>query len=202
MRNASRIKTKEKPNPMTKSTVVEKELNLADFRVLIVEDYPFVADLLSTSLREMGVGEVITASNGKEAQVKIMAANQFANSQTIDVMIMDWLMPEMDGKALLQWLRKQKKDLIRFLPVIVCSAYTSRPLVVESRDAGANEVIVKPVSAAEIARRIQYVINRPRPFVQSNDFFGPDRRRQERPFDGEERRVTKPQDIKTNHEQP
>lgn len=187
---------------MTKSTVVEKELNLADFRVLIVEDYPFVADLLSTSLREMGVGEVITASNGKEAQVKIMAANQFANSQTIDVMIMDWLMPEMDGKALLQWLRKQKKDLIRFLPVIVCSAYTSRPLVVESRDAGANEVIVKPVSAAEIARRIQYVINRPRPFVQSNDFFGPDRRRQERPFDGEERRVTKPQDIKTNHEQP
>ncbi len=110
-------------------------------------------------------------------------------------------MPEMDGRELLKTIRSHKSDCVRFLPVVVCSAYTSETLVKESRDLGANEVVVKPISASELARRIQHVINNPRPYVKSRDFFGPDRRRQKRPFEGQERRKTKPQDVKNNHEQ-
>lgn len=184
--------------PVEKS---EKALDLADFTVLIVEDYPFISNILSMSLKEMGVGKVITADDARTALTKIQALNQFENDNNIDVVILDWLMPGMDGKTLLQTIRRSKNDPIRFLPVIICSAYTSEPLVKESRDTGANEVVVKPVSAAELARRIQYVINNPRPFVKGGDFFGPDRRRQKKLYPGEEKRKTKPHEVKNNHEQ-
>ncbi|MBL4805220.1 MAG: response regulator [Alphaproteobacteria bacterium] len=185
----------------TSESQATSQLDLGDFKVLIVEDFPFIAALVATCLREMGVGKVVTAEHGKTALTKIQSMNQFENDNNIDVVILDWLMPEMDGRQLLKAIRTHKSDSIRFLPVIVCSAYTSETLVKESRDLGANEVVVKPISAGELARRIQYVINNPRPYVKNQSFFGPDRRRQKRPFEGKDKRVNKPQDIKNNHEQ-
>jgi len=179
----------------------EEFLDLTDFTVLIVDDYPFVANVLTSALNEMGVGRILTADNGERAIDHLQTYNSFENGSSIDVVLMDWLMPTMSGKELLDWIRKNKKETIHFLPVIVCSAYTSGALVRESRDMGANEVIVKPFSASEIARRIQYVINHPRPFVKSKTFFGPDRRRQNKHFDHEDRRKAKPQDMKANYEQ-
>lgn len=190
----------ETPSTEKEPSAAEK-LDLGDFKVLIVEDFPFISELLATCLREMGVGDVVTADNGESALTKIQSMNQFENANNIDVVILDWLMPVMDGRELVKAIRSHKSDSIRFLPVIVCSAYTSETLVKESRDLGANEVVVKPISAGEVARRIQYVINNPRPYVQNNSFFGPDRRRQTRPFEGEDRRKNKPQDVKNSHEQ-
>ncbi len=182
-------------------TKPNKELDLEDFKILIVEDYSFVSTILSLTLKEMGIGSVLTVENGCDAQTKVQAFNQFENHKNIDLIILDWLMPIMGGKAFLKWLRSSNNENIRFLPVIICSGYTSDELVKESRDLGANEVIVKPVSAAGIAHRIQYIINNPRPFVKSKSFFGPDRRRQKKPYDGGDQRKLKPQNIKNNHEQ-
>ena len=104
----------------------EKQLDLKDFKVLIVEDFPFISNILSLSLKEMGVGDVITADDGDIARTKIQSLNQFENDSNIDVVILDWLMPVVDGKTLLKAIRSAKSDTIKFLPVIVCSAYTSR----------------------------------------------------------------------------
>lgn len=191
--------SKDEPDPTEPAD--GDELDLKDFKVLIVEDFPFIADILSACLKEMGVGDVIKADNGQNALTKIQSLNQFENINNIDVIILDWLMPVMDGREVIKAIRNHKSDYIRFLPVIVCSAYTSEKLVTESRDLGANEVVVKPISAGELARRIQHVINHPRPFVKSSTFFGPDRRRQKKPFEGDEKRKTKPQDVKNSHEQ-
>ncbi|MCB9981273.1 MAG: response regulator [Rhodospirillales bacterium] len=179
----------------------DEVLDLSKFTVLIVDDYSFVSQIIAATLKEMGIGRVLISENGAHAKEQIQALNNFENGSNIDVVIMDWLMPVMDGRALLQWIRQSNKDTIKFLPVVVCSAYTSGSLVSETRDLGANEVIVKPVSAAELAKRIQRTINSPRPFVKSKSFFGPDRRRQNRPFDHEDRRKARPQDLKAHYEQ-
>ena len=50
-------------------------------------------------------------------------------------------------------------------------------VIEEARDAGVTEFLVKPFTANDIARRITHVINRPRDFIETQDFFGPDRRR-------------------------
>ena len=102
---------------------------------------------------------------------------------------------------MLEWVRAHKTDTIKYLPIIVCSAYASTELIEESRDKGANEAMVKPVSAEKLAQRILYVIEKPRPYIASPDFFGPDRRRRNEKYKGPERRTTNPEEIEEEHEQ-
>lgn len=180
----------------------EQIYNLEDFKILTVDDFPFITDLLASSLRELGVGEVLKADSGQKARNLIMQNNGVESDYNIDVLVLDWLMPDMSGADLLKWVREHPKETIRFLPVIVCSAYTSSALVEEARDSGANEVMVKPVSASKLAERIQHVIDHPRPFVKSPDFFGPNRRRKKEEFKDEEKRVNKDEDIKQSYEKP
>ncbi len=60
--------------------------------------------------------------------------------------------------------------------------------MIEARDAGVNEFLAKPICAAGLYGKIRSVMERPRPFVHSDDFFGPDRRRKRSAFIGTERR--------------
>lgn len=177
-----------------------KPFDLSTFKVLIAEDFSFIANLLASTLTEMGVGKVMVVPGGNPGKEKLLDYNATISPTNIDVLILDWLMPNGSGLEFLQWIRSHRSDAIRFLPVIVCSAYTSEALVKESRDNGANEVMVKPISAEKLAHRIAYVIEHPRPYIKSEDFFGPDRRRKERPFTGDDMRKTKPEDIKVHDE--
>jgi CheY-like chemotaxis protein len=174
---------------MSKSQKRKEAYSLKSFRVLIVEDYPFMAELMSSMAREFGVGQLLLAENGKEAKEMVMMFNADPGSKNqIDMVITDWLMPGGDGADLVKWIRDSKKDAIRFLPIILCSAYTSEDVVFVGRDKGANEVLVKPLSAKKLADRILHVIDHPRPFIETPNFFGPDRRRRSEAFKGEERR--------------
>ena len=169
--------------------------NLGDFKILVVEDSPFIANLLGSCLMEIGVGSVIKAGNVRDAKDKILSNNAMTSGQNIDMIILDWLMPDGTGGDVLKWIRGHKNASIKFVPVVICSAYTSTELVYESRDLGANEVMVKPVSAEKITQRMLHIIDHPRPYVQAPDFVGPDRRRRTLPFDGEDRRKNKPEVI-------
>lgn len=179
----------------------KRAYSLAAFRILIVEDYPFMADLMSTMLREFGVGNIIQASSGTEGKEMITLFNSDEGARNkIDIVLMDWLMPDGDGLDLLRWIRGHRRDSIRFLPSVLCSAYTSEQVVAVGRDNGANEVLVKPISAQKLASRLLYVIDKPRPFLKAPGFFGPDRRRKSEPYSGVERRIAKAEDIKQFNE--
>ena len=180
---------------------LEAPYDLSNFKLLIVEDSAFIGNLMNSALTEMGVGKIIGAQSMEAAKEKILNFNAVQSSQNIDVLILDWLMPDGKGSELLDWLRHHKSDTIKYLPVVICSAYASTELVEESRDKGANEAMVKPVSAEKLAQRILYVIDKPRPYISSPTFFGPDRRRKKQKFDGAEKRTTDPSDIEEEHEQ-
>jgi len=176
---------------------------LSSFRILIAEDYPFMSDLMSTMLKEFGVGYVLHAVSGAEAKEMLMLFNsESADSRNaVDIVIVDWLMPEGDGPDLIKWIREHRKNTVKFLPVILCSAYASEDVVRVARDTGANEALVKPLSAEKLAKRILYVVDNPRSFIKSPDFFGPDRRRKEQAFEGDDRRKMQTEAIKEHHEQ-
>ncbi len=179
-----------------------KALTLQGFKLLIVEDYPFMADLMGSMLREFGVGNIFQAISVAEAKEMLILFNTEMDPRSaIDMVITDWLMPgTSSGTDLISWVREHRKDTVKFLPVILCSAYASEDLVKVARDCGANEALVKPVSANSLAKRLLHVINNPRPFLQAPDFFGPDRRRREEEYDGEEQRKIQPEEIKEFHE--
>ncbi len=188
---------------MQENSVSQKKIySLNQFSILVVEDYSFMANLLSSMLREFGVGRILMAESGNDAIKLMQRTNADAGSRdTIDLALIDWLMPDGNGMDTIAWIRNHKKDSIRFLPTILVSAYTSEAVVTAGRDNGFNEVLVKPVAAENLAARILHVIDHPRPFVKVPDFFGPERRRQEKPVPGgEERRHTSTEQIKVNHE--
>lgn len=174
--------------------------DLRRFRLLILEDSAFIGRLLSGALRNMGVGTVMNVQSLAEAKETILKYNGDDDQVDIDVVMTDWLLPDGMGFDFVRWVRSHKRDNIKYMPIIVCSAYANTELVESSRDCGATEVMVKPVSAEKIAQRILYVIDKPRPFLQLSDFFGPDRRRREMQYSGPDRRIARPDDIEIEHE--
>ncbi len=148
----------------------------------------------------MGVGDIVKATSGKRGIEKILQYNGTNAINHIDLVLLDWLMPDGNGAEVLKWVRSHSRDSIRFLPIVICSAFTDAELVTQGRDLGANEVIVKPVSADKIATRMLRIIDQPRPYVQSSSFFGPDRRRKTKKIAHEERRKIEPEIVREHHE--
>ena len=99
---------------------------------------------------------------------------------------------DLSGIDFLKWIRNHQSDGIRFMPFIMLTAYSDHTRVMAARDAGANEVLAKPVSVHNLVRRLLFVIETPRPFVSCPTYFGPDRRRKSIPINFPDRRKQSP----------
>lgn len=126
--------------------------------------------LVTSVLETLGVGSIYTANDGEQGFKSFCENNP-------DILIVDWHMVPMSGIELVEKVRKSPQSPNKTVPIIMMTGYSAMPRVSEARDCGATEFLVKPFSANDIARRIAYVINKPRDFIETDDFFGPDRRR-------------------------
>lgn len=138
--------------------------------VLIVEDTVPLRRVLMSVLTTLGVGTIYAAHDGDRG-FDIFCQN------TPDIVITDWLMTPTSGIDLINKIRKDPASPNKMTPIILMTGYSAVPRVTRARDEGVTEFLVKPFSASELAKRIAYVINKPRDFVDSDGFFGPDRRR-------------------------
>ena len=138
--------------------------------MLVVEDTQPMQKLLVSVLEALGIKNVETAANGEDAFRAFVQRSH-------DIVLSDWSMEPVDGIELTRMIRKHDMSPNRLVPVILITGYSAWPRVEEARDAGVTEFLVKPFTANDIARRITHVINRPRDFIETQDFFGPDRRR-------------------------
>jgi two-component system chemotaxis response regulator CheY len=104
-------------------------------RALVVDDSRTVRLIVGKILREVGM-EVIEAANGLEALA------QLERSPDVDLMLLDWNMPEMNGFDLIRAVRSDRTyDSLRILMV---TSETQGRQVGEALDAGANEYLMKP----------------------------------------------------------
>jgi two-component system, chemotaxis family, chemotaxis protein CheY len=176
--------------------------DLSNFTVLLVEDSLYMQSLISSMLKAFDVGDILVCESGKDA-IDLLTITQSRTKSRyvtkVDIVLTDWLMPKGSGRDLLHWIRTHDKDDIRFLPVVVVSGYTTEIIASTSRDMGAHEILVKPISGNLLASRICSVIDHPRPFVKSSNFFGPDRRRQNMPIKGKDRRINIPEIVEAAH---
>ncbi len=141
--------------------------------------------LLAAVLKSLGVGMTITANDGEEGLRKVMEYSP-------DIILTDWLMQPLDGLEMTKRIRRQTSfNNKRFVPIIMITGYTAEHRIREARDAGVTEILVKPFTAGDLAKRLAHVINRPRDFIDAPGFFGPDRRRRfDVNFKGPFRRAT------------
>lgn len=151
-------------------------------RFVVVDDNAHMRRIVRTLLRAFGSREIYEAEDGASGLEAVEAYSP-------DILISDIKMPIFDGIELTQMIRNPDGSKHPFLPIIILTAYSEKKEVVQARDAGATEFLRKPVSASALFRRIQNVIENPRPFIRTRDFFGPDRRRYVNPnYTGDERR--------------
>jgi two-component system chemotaxis response regulator CheY len=154
-------------------------------RFLIVDDNVHMLNIVKTILRGFGAVHVFEAKETQEALNRL-------KHDAIDIVVLDYLMGDEDGVAFLHKLRHETDSPAPYVPVIMLTAHSEKTRVEAARDAGVTEFCTKPVTAAEMIRKVAAVIDRPRHFVRGDSYFGPDRRRRDDPaYKGPERRKHK-----------
>jgi two-component system chemotaxis response regulator CheY len=160
-----------------------KNYDFRALRALVVDDCKFMRNILERMLDALGIGYIVTASDGMEAW-------DILGTDEIDILITDWEMTPEDGPSLVRRLRLEEDSPNRYVPVIMLTGYTEKAKVVSARDFGITEFLAKPVAARSLHARLVNIIENPRPFVRTATFFGPCRRRLNLPsYDGPDRRV-------------
>ncbi|HEY7132206.1 MAG TPA: response regulator [Candidatus Limnocylindrales bacterium] len=124
-------------------------------RILVVDDTAFNRQLLARLLKGIG-HEPVEASNGREALERLRAADE----PPIDVILLDILMPEMDGYEVLETLSAD--PALRHLPVIVISGVDELDSVVRCLQMGAADYLPKTVNPAILQARIASSLARKR----------------------------------------
>jgi CheY-like chemotaxis protein len=151
-------------------------------KVLVVDDNQHMRKLVSAILQAFGVTLISEAANGVRA-LEAMKENP-------DVIILDWMMDEMNGIEFTKTLRTSPDSPNPYVPIIMLTGHTSADCVQQARDAGVNEFLAKPVSVKAMLARLTAVIEYPRPFVRTSLYFGPCRRRRHsEDYGGPERRT-------------
>ena len=117
-------------------------------RVLVVDDEQMLADLLSMALRMEG-WDVRTAASGFQA---LQAAREFGP----DAMVLDIMMPDLDGMAVLHRLRQSGSDV----PVLFLTAKDSVSDRVAGLTAGGDDYVTKPFSLEEVVARLRGLMRR------------------------------------------
>ncbi|HET8614170.1 MAG TPA: response regulator transcription factor [Actinomycetales bacterium] len=117
-------------------------------RLLVVEDEPNIRELLSTSLRFAGF-DVHTAGDGATALT-------LAESEKPDLLVLDVMLPDMDGFAVTRTLR----DSGRHVPVVFLTARDSTEDKITGLTVGGDDYVTKPFSLEEVVARIRAVLRR------------------------------------------
>ena len=160
------------------------DYDVSELGVLLVDDCQPMRLLMRSVLRSLGIRRFAEAEDGTEALKK------FAEFVP-DIVFVDHRMEPMDGAELTRKIRSGEEGIDPYIPIIMVTGYSDMRRILEARDAGVSEYLVKPISAKRLYLRICAVIEHPRPFIRTEDFFGPDRRRRPVEHGGEERRSSK-----------
>lgn len=156
--------------------------NLEKLHALVVDDSRHMLAITKAILRGLGVRNVKLASDAAEAfkEMKHFPA---------DIVIVDWMMTPLDGLDFVRLVRTAKDSANPYIPIIMLTGHTEMHRIMEARDAGVTEFLAKPLSPKALYNRLLAIVERPRAFIRTDSYFGPDRRRRQEPYKGFDRRL-------------
>src|SRR5690606_5462802 len=116
-------------------------------KVLVIDDDKEIVELLGIYIQNVGY-ELEKAYNGKEALSKL-------NTQEIDLVVLDVMMPEMNGYEIIKEIRKDSQ-----LPILMLSARSTDVDKIKGLITGADDYVVKPFNPLEVMARIKSLLRR------------------------------------------
>src|SRR5574337_99101 len=112
-----------------------------NMKILVVDDFSTMRRIIRNILKEIGYSNVDEADDGSTALEKLKAGS-------FDVVVTDWNMPNMPGIELLKAIRQD--PALKAMPVLMVTAEAAKENVVTAVEAGVNNYIVKPFTAAAL----------------------------------------------------
>ncbi len=125
--------------------------------ILIVDDFEEQRELLAATLKQAGYRSLIFAGSAAEALTKLGVGTAPSSSDRIEIVLMDLLMPDMDGLEACRKIRSEER--LEHLPVIVVTAKTDANDLTAAYTAGATDYIRKPVLPAELIARVSMAMS-------------------------------------------
>jgi two-component system phosphate regulon response regulator PhoB len=116
--------------------------------ILLVDDEPAIQDMLQFSLQDNGF-QLLQAETARQAWLLL-------EKESVNIVVLDWRLPDLEGIELLRRIRKQFIDL----PVIMLTARGEEDDRILGLDLGADDYMVKPFSVAELKARIRALLRR------------------------------------------
>lgn len=145
-------------------------IDMSALNVLIADSNHYMRKIIRAMLRGFGIARIREAGDGAVALEEL-------NAHLIDLVIVDYALETLNGVELTELIRGAEDSHNRFVPIVMLSAYTEKWRIETARDAGITEFLRKPLCAQDLYLRLEEVIERPRQFIRSPRYFGPDRRR-------------------------
>jgi two-component system chemotaxis response regulator CheY len=110
-------------------------------KVLVVDDFATMRKIIKNVLKQINVESVLEAENGKHALTVL-------KGDTVDLIISDWIMPEMTG---IEFLKACKQDeAIKKIPFIMVTAEAQKDNIMEAIKSGVDNYIVKPFTPEKL----------------------------------------------------
>lgn len=146
-----------------------ERINLGESTVLLIDDNARSLDLLSSLFHGFGVREQIKCESAA-------AAVEVLKRRSVDLVLVDCSMPDMDGYDLTRWIRRETEAPLRHVPIIMLTGHAAQSQVYKSRDTGASFVVAKPLTPKVLLKRILWLGADEREFIECESYVGPDRR--------------------------
>ena len=124
--------------------------------ILLVDDEEMILDVGKAMLEKLGY-RLMTAKSGREA-ITVVAAS----GEAIDLVILDLIMPEMDGIKTFDWIRRIEPHI----PVMLSSGYALDDQADDIMRRGCRGFIQKPFSLSELSARVRKILDEPKPSIR------------------------------------
>jgi len=169
--------------------MAQPRMNLSKLNVLVVDRNHYYRALISQALRGFEIKHITSCETAS-------AAKEYLTNSDFDLCLIEAELPDMSGADLVRFIRRLKKEPLRFVPIIVLSSYAQAGMVSAARDAGANLVLKKPTSPQALFDHIAWLARTKRPYIELDSYIGPDRKFHDiNPPDGHYKRAKDPSEA-------
>jgi two-component system chemotaxis response regulator CheY len=114
-------------------------------KVLVIDDTAFVRKIVSKSLSELGVSDVVEVADAADA-VRRLRGEHF------DLVVSDWNLPTMSGFELLGYIRSH--DRLKNTPFLMLTGTTDKDSVLAAFRSGVSDYLIKPFSAEDLEKKL------------------------------------------------
>jgi len=122
---------------------------VSNINILVVDDSSTMRRIIINTLHKIGYDNILEAENGIDALTKL-------KEKTINLILTDWNMPEMDGLTFAKTVRGS--DTFKNIPMVMVTTEAAKTEVVEALKQGVNDYIVKPFSAEALKEKVERII--------------------------------------------